>query len=48
MDKKSKKKIDDTNKQSEDLSNAIKEKRIGLNECIYEMKTLQCTISKLK
>ena len=48
MDKKSRKKIDDTNQQSEDLSNSIKAKRTRLNECIYEMKTLQCTISKLK
>ena len=48
MDKKSKKKIDDTNQQSEDLSNSIKAKRTRLNECIYEMKTLLCTINKLK
>ena len=48
MDKKSRKKIDDTNQQSEDLSNSIKAKRTRLNECIYEMKTLQSTISKLK
>ena len=48
MDKKSKKKIDDTNQQSEELSNSIKAKKTRLNECIYEMKTLQCTISKLK
>ena len=45
---KNKKKIDDTYQQSEDLSNVIKEKRTHLNEYIYEMKTLQCTISKLK
>ena len=48
MDKKSKKKIDDTNQQSEDLSNSIKAKRTRLNECIYEMKTLLCTINKVK
>ena len=48
MDKKSKKKIDDTNQQSEDLSNSIQAKRTRLNECLYEMKTLQSTISKLK
>ena len=48
MDKKSKKKIDDTNQQSEDLANAIKSKKTRLNECIYEMKTLQSTINKLK
>ena len=48
MDKKSKKKIEDTNQQSEDLSNSIKAKKTRLNECIYEMKTLQSTISKLK
>ena len=48
MDKKSKKKIDETNQQSEELANAIKAKKTRLNECIYEMKTLQCTISKLK
>ena len=48
MDKKSRKKIDDTNQQSEDLANAIKSKKTRLNECIYEMKTLQSTINKLK
>ena len=48
MDKKSKKKIEDTNQQSEDLSSAIQAKKTRLNECIYEMKTLQSTISKLK
>ena len=48
MDKKSKKKIDDTNQQSEDLANSIKAKKTRLNECIYEMKTLQNTINKLK
>ena len=48
MDKKSKKKIDDTNQQSEDLASSIKEKKTRLNECIYEMKTLQSTIAKLK
>ena len=48
IEKKSRKKIDDTNQQSEDLSNSIKAKRTRLNECIYEMKTLQSTISKLK
>ena len=48
MDKKSKKKIDDTNQQSEDLANSIKAKKTRLNECLYEMKTLQCTINKLK
>ena len=48
MDKKSKKKIDDANQQSDDLSNSIQAKRTRLNECIYQMKTLQCTISKLK
>ena len=47
MDKKSKKKINDTKQQSEDLSNLIKAKRTRLNECIYEMKTLQGTINKL-
>ena len=41
MDKKSKKKIDDTNQQSEDLANSIKAKKTRLNECLYEMKTLQ-------
>ena len=48
MDKKSKKKIDDTNQQSEDLANSIKAKKTRLNECLYEMKTLQYTINKLK
>ena len=48
MDKKSKKKIDDTNQQSEDLANSIKAKKTRLNECLYEMKTLQYTIHKLK
>ena len=48
MDKKSKKKIDDANQQSEDLANSIKAKKTRLNECIYEMKTLQSTIAKLK
>ena len=48
MDQKSKKKIDDTNQQSEDLANSIKAKKTRLNECLYEMKTLQYTIHKLK
>jgi hypothetical protein len=48
MDKKSKKKIDDTNQLSEDLANSIKAKKTRLNECLYEMKTLQYTINKLK
>ena len=48
MDKKSKKKIDDTNQQSEDLANSIKAKKTRLNECLYEMKTLQYRIHKLK
>ena len=42
------KRIEDTNQQSEDLSSAIQAKKTRLNECIYEMKTLQSTISKLK
>jgi hypothetical protein len=48
MDKKSKKKIEETNQQSEDLSSSIQAKKTRLNECIYEMKTLQSTINKLK
>ena len=35
MDKKSKKKIEDTNQQSEDLSSAIQAKKTRLNECIF-------------
>ena len=48
INKKSKKKIDDANQQSEDLANSIKAKKTRLNECIYEMKILQSTIAKLK
>jgi hypothetical protein len=43
-----KKKIEETNQQSEDLSSSIQAKKTRLNECIYEMKTLQSTINKLK
>ena len=47
-DAKSKKKIEDTNERSQHLSNMIETKKTCLNECIYEMKTLQKTIDKLK
>ena len=48
MDQKSKKKIEDTDSQSENLTKSIESKKTRLNECIYEMKTLQRTIDKLK
>ena len=47
-DKKSKKKVEDTDNKSQKLANIIQTKKTCLNECIYEMKTLQRTIDKLK